>query len=435
MVEKVITKMTPASVLKMIRDGINPLQKSFEELNAYFDNLPEEYRDQALSYSRFLYRLEQNRSITPEERDSFIGIYRLIHQVEVSDGAALGALINSNAEVHFSNLLTAVRSHKFKSLDAKISDDFGGMIELVQNGQKISDQIGRAFVSTAKQFLDSALTMEDADSSYVKDSLEQMRQAANVERDAVALLERADLPANADNLLAAQSLMNTVNPIFKSIRDKQQEYGNTKEITENETIWENLLDSGDDSDLFIAGYDQMTERLQEEARFMSLQQAVTKVDVTELHFMYKQLNIMRSAAVKEEFFIPVYLEGELTQVHLTFASDDEKKGNIDIKTVLDGDEVEAQIRLESGKVSGLLIGNDRLSVTKLSQVADIFNDFLQRKNSGWEIEGLSVTVRGNKGRTASVADPESGMEPVSNKELYGIAKIFLQSLKQFSRNS
>ncbi len=77
-VQGVLEKLTPAATLKMIRDGFNPLEKSFGELEQYFKTLPAEYKKEADSYSRFLYGLERNNEITPEERESYIGIYRLV---------------------------------------------------------------------------------------------------------------------------------------------------------------------------------------------------------------------------------------------------------------------------------------------------------------------------------------------------------------------
>ena len=92
-VQGVLAKLTPAATLKMIRDGFNPLEKSFGELEQYFKTLPAEYKKEAESYSRFLYGLEQNKEITPEERESYIGIYRLVRQIEKADGAVVGRLI------------------------------------------------------------------------------------------------------------------------------------------------------------------------------------------------------------------------------------------------------------------------------------------------------------------------------------------------------
>lgn len=84
----------------MIRDGVNPLQTSMEDLEEYLSG-QDTYAEDSEKYSRFLYRLEQNNEITPEEKESFIGIYRLLRQVEKSDGAAIGKLVDTGAEVSF----------------------------------------------------------------------------------------------------------------------------------------------------------------------------------------------------------------------------------------------------------------------------------------------------------------------------------------------
>ena len=61
-------------------------------------------------YSRFLYKLEQERGITEEEKDAYIGIFRMLRQIEKTDGAVIGTLVNTGAELNFKNLLSAVRS-------------------------------------------------------------------------------------------------------------------------------------------------------------------------------------------------------------------------------------------------------------------------------------------------------------------------------------
>lgn len=64
--------MTPMSVLKMIRDGVNPLQTSMEDLEEYLSG-QDTYAEDSEKYSRFLYRLEQNNEITPEEKSPSSG--------------------------------------------------------------------------------------------------------------------------------------------------------------------------------------------------------------------------------------------------------------------------------------------------------------------------------------------------------------------------
>lgn len=146
-VQDVLAKLTPAATLKMIRDGFNPLEKSVAELEKYFTELPPEYKKEADSYSRFLYSLERNNEITPEERESYIGIYRLVRQIEKAEGAAVGALVNSQAELHFSNLLSVLQNSR-KKLDIRVPDDLGNIPRPVKTEESISEQISKAFVKT-----------------------------------------------------------------------------------------------------------------------------------------------------------------------------------------------------------------------------------------------------------------------------------------------
>ncbi len=77
--------MTPSSVLKMIRDGVNPLTTDMAELEQYFKDQSDQPEQEMETYSKFLYRLEKNKEITPEERDAYIGVYRMLRQFEKSE--------------------------------------------------------------------------------------------------------------------------------------------------------------------------------------------------------------------------------------------------------------------------------------------------------------------------------------------------------------
>ena len=67
-VSAVVDRLTPKNVLQMIRDGVNPLEKTFDELESYFSQNPESYEEEVEDYSRFLYQLERKKDVTEEER-------------------------------------------------------------------------------------------------------------------------------------------------------------------------------------------------------------------------------------------------------------------------------------------------------------------------------------------------------------------------------
>jgi hypothetical protein len=143
--QRAFSNMKPAVTLEMIRRGENPLDMTMEQLNQAAQEIQQENGTQEQErFSKYLWKLEQNHEISEEERSSYIGIYRLIAQVEKGDGAALGFLMNQGSDVTMRNLLRAVRSEKKSGLDYQVDDDFDG-VDSTAEGPKIDEQISAAF--------------------------------------------------------------------------------------------------------------------------------------------------------------------------------------------------------------------------------------------------------------------------------------------------
>ncbi len=137
----VISRMTPAATLQMIREQKNPLEMTMEELEAYLDNRDLDPAADAEKYSRFLQRLDRSNGISQEEREAYIGIYRMFRQIEKSDGAVIGSLVATGAQVNFKNMLSAVRTAADKNMDVRVDDGFGGLEDLITKGKAIDTQI------------------------------------------------------------------------------------------------------------------------------------------------------------------------------------------------------------------------------------------------------------------------------------------------------
>ena len=76
------------------------------------------------SMSRFLYKLDKSKEITESERESYVGIYRLVNNLKSEDYAALGRVLEAGEELTLRNVLKEIRSEK-RSYDVKIDDSFG----------------------------------------------------------------------------------------------------------------------------------------------------------------------------------------------------------------------------------------------------------------------------------------------------------------------
>ncbi|MCH5344959.1 MAG: hypothetical protein J1E64_13070 [Acetatifactor sp.] len=438
-VRNIIEKMTPASVLKMIRDGVNPLEKSFEELNQYFNDSSRSYEESAESYSRFLYGLERQKEITAQERDAFIGIYRMIHQIERSDGAVVGALVNSQAQMQFSNLLSAVRSSKFKGLDVKVEDTFGTLSELVRKGESITDQITRGFAQEVRETLTEVSYSEESAAEYREEELARIREAAFAEEDVVKLLQKGEIPTNAGNLLAAQALLHGGGEMFKTLRDQMAKGKEEKQLPDR--LWEKL----DDKEAFKEEYGQAIEELKVLTEGISLEQADSSVDVRDLQLVHKQLTIAGQMASSEEYVIPMYIGEELTQVHLTLEHDSARKGSICIAVDLPDGHVEASLAVKDGTVSGFLVGNTEEEVTKCNRAADIFSvrmeqlDMTVSRLPVVSRESYTASTSANNTRPTTAAEalrggkdsgPAQAARETDNAELYRISKVFLQAMKE-----
>ena len=170
-VQRVFKNMTPAVVTQMIKRGINPLEMDFTSLNQEAESIKseelggEDYR----KFSEYLWKMEQNHKISEEERSSYIGIYRLIRQVENTDGAAIGALIQQGAPITMKNLLTAVRSEKRSSkMDYSVDYNFEG-VSGTSKGSSITDQIEAAYQNNCLKDASELLTPERAKVLFEQD--------------------------------------------------------------------------------------------------------------------------------------------------------------------------------------------------------------------------------------------------------------------------
>ncbi|MHB8128193.1 MAG: DUF6240 domain-containing protein [Mobilitalea sp.] len=141
-VTMLMENLHPAITVKMIKEGINPLEIPINELNQTIDRIKEEQGiTSEEKYSTYLRKLDKENGLTGEERNAYIGIYRLLYNVEKSDGAALGAVINAEREVTLDNLLTAVQTAKKGRLDAIINDEFGTLQSISRDKETIIEQL------------------------------------------------------------------------------------------------------------------------------------------------------------------------------------------------------------------------------------------------------------------------------------------------------
>ena len=437
-VTAVIEKLTPKNVLQMIRDGVNPLEKTFGELESYFAENPQSYEEEAEDYSRFLYQLEQKKDITENERKAYIGIYRMVHQIEREDGAAVGAVVNTGAELQFSTLLAASRSRRTSHMDWKVSDDTGLTQEVRLSENNISEQIS---VGMAKEILTDV--SEDAESrdAYYQECLQQMREAVETEPGAAQMLERGEVNTSTSNLLAAQALLEDPAELFSDLQRYRKKYNKEKEIpvaatggepagTEASGLWEQL-----DQPNFADDYRTMLQDALQETETISLEQAESHLDVKQLQLVHKQLRLAGNLQNRQEYFLPMYLGDQLAGVHLTLQQGTGEISAVDIRVDAGDEQLEAHLQVNGEHIEGYLVGNTPEEVTKLEKTSDIFLEWIQTDTSAdWKAEKLSVVS--SRDMTRMAAGETQNAETIESRadaaQLYRLAKGFLQAVADSS---
>lgn len=437
-VTAVVEKLTPKNVLQMIRDGVNPLEKTFEELESYFAENPQNYEEETEEYSRFLYQLEQKKDITESERKAYIGIYRMVHQIEREDGAAVGAVVNTGAELQFSTLLAAARSRRTSHMDWKVSDDTGLTQEVRFSENNISEQIS---VGMAKEILAEVSEDTESRNAYYQECMQQMREAADTEPEAAQLLQKGEVNTSASNLLAAQVLLEDPVELFGNLQRYREKYNKEKEMplaaageepagAEASELWEQL-----DQQNFAEDYRAMLQDAVEETETNSIEQAENHLDVKQLQLIHKQLHLAEKLQDKQEYFLPMYLGDRLAGVHLTMQQGSGETQTVDIRVDAGEEQLEAHLQVTGERVEGYLVGNTPEEVTKLEKTSDIFLEWIQTDTSAdWKAEKLPIVSSRDMTRMAAgeIQNADTIESRADAGQLYRLAKGFLQAVADSS---
>lgn len=372
-VQRVFKNMTPAVVTQMIKRGINPLEMDFTSLNQEAENIKsdESGREDNRRFSEYLWKMEQNHEISEEERSSYIGIYRLIRQVENTDGAAIGALIQQGSPLTMKNLLTAVRSEKRSNkMDYSVDSDFNG-VSGTSNGSSITDQIEAAYQNNCLKDASELLTPERAkvlfdqdsdwenmtpeefkaalelakeqadesgiDADYAKEQLAQLEQAANADESIYRILDKYDIPNTISNVLAMESMLNQRNQMFRKIFGSSMadhNGDNQVDADDLEAIKQELLEEfgeavSEPADM-AAAQEKLGELAENVMKTMINSDHVTSLDVREMKMLSAQLSVNSILAKEEQYAVPVMVNDELMNVSVKIVRGVDKKGIVDI---------------------------------------------------------------------------------------------------------
>lgn len=427
-ISNVLDKLTPAAIMKMIRDGKNPLEMQMAEVEQYLlENAPVLEGTEAEKFSSYLYRLEQNNQITDIEREAYIGVCRLIHQINKSDGSAVGSLVNSGAQINFRNLLSAVRSKNKGHMDTIIDENTGVYEGKVEHFHSISAQIERAFANQI-EVLDG---YKEALVKYEKDMLSDIQNLSQVSDNIISHLLQNELPVNADNLFAANALMNMEYQVFGKIGKKLKDANAEEAFSEFEEACSDFREAFGSEDEANKGVEDFTKKVQDLLTSDTLEEEARAIDIKELNLLHKQIGMVKNFASNREYQVPVYVGGSLTTIHLTLVRDDSEMGtvNASMETSEYGT-VGGKFTQNEGFVEGYLVCENGFD----AQTKEMFTNSFVRGLKEENLQARRLSFVQSKDVKPEKFGSEGVSEQVSNqkadtKTLYAVAKAFIKAVQ------
>lgn len=472
-VQNLFQNLSPSVVMEMIREGINPLEMSVEQLNSKAEEIKNHLEGSGEEkFSKYLWKLEQRQEISPQERDSYIGIYRLLNQIDKTDGAVVGALVQQGADLTMKNLLTAVRTNRNPGINVSVDDNFGEADEIQRQELSISQQIEAAYqTDCAKEAfgmvtpeglqqtqaqgavdhmtpeellwqLKQAPVEEESERAYYQEQLQEFASAREAETQVIQMLNSYDMPVTAYNIMAANQMMHNRNGIFKSLFNHEN-LGDEIDFEEVKAdILEDFGEAVKTPEEMAEAQKKLADLAENVMKTMIQSEDVRSVDIRDMKILQQQIALGTRMAKEENYAVPVLVADELMNVQLKIVRGKEEKGRVDI--MFESQElgkVAAKFQVQQDSVKGYVVSDSVRTIEELkSQEENIRQQIGMDDEASWNLDlihsadlDLNRFVSEEK-NTVETEQTEEARQ-VQTKALYGVAKAFLEGVKQTGRGN
>ncbi len=439
MINNLIKNMKPETVLNMIKDGVNPMNASIEEVNEYLAEANDKAsKDNEEKFSKFLYKLDRTNGITKEQRKQFIGIYQMMNIFTKDAGVAAGTLIKQGAEVTMNNLMTAYNSRKHYDMDTVI-DENTGMAEIsgtanyysalfmangglvtpntlknVDNSSGIGEQSVEMFIEQLEDNYDAA-----AEEQYYEEYLKEQQAAVQAGADILRQIRNADTEINSGNIQAVKAFLESgqfpdirgIKTTRDYVRDSIEKIGHKEKLS---LMYEEMKD-------------ETEEELQEvlsKAGDLDTQIDVNYEEFLDLRLTDRTIGYIKNLALRHDYRIPYITDsGSTGMLKLTLVQDDDNKGRISVNmqsSVLGKVSVEAKADRDS---LGIYIVSDTAVSDEGSQLLEDMEESLK------EAFGFTnVYVNTTKSSDVPYVTYEAAKDSVATDKLYEIAAQIVKQL-------
>ncbi|MFT4144555.1 MAG: DUF6240 domain-containing protein [Mobilitalea sp.] len=498
-VTNLINNLHPAVTVRMLKEQLNPMQMTIDELNQTVNRIREEEGiSSEEKFSTFLHKLEKTNDITSSERKAYIGVYRLLYNVEKSDGAAVGALLKANQEVTLEGLLRAVNTSKKGHLDAVIDDEFGTLQGLTRNTESIAEQV-REFTAqeqaadsdvNAKEEVNSDNEAVQEQTEYVGqilkgikegitpsllknisskgiwnsikdvpveklfDQLSQMEDDQMVEEEyskkvqeirelcknseqALRFLNNYSVPNTPANLMMANYMLsNGESPIKKLLKLQKEEKVEKSENALKDL--EQLSDTLIDRHSAVETYTQLEQDAEAAIEQSYSEEKIDNQRLAELKSLGQQMRFLRTLAEKEFYQIPIETKNGITNMNLTILRGVTGTGKVSVTTWSEQlGNVKTELSLKENGIRGFIGSDNRSGLEQMSRNSQLLRSAVEEQDV--TLKQLDFVMLRNEKEANSYTnqfprDTEAS-HPDTERTLYQIAKAFIQFVRDIENSS
>lgn len=396
-IDNLVENLNPKAVAYLIANDINPMKKNILELNSELENINEDIGTTEENYAQFLWNLEKSNSISKEDRQKYISLFRNIKSITKKDIQALGAVINSNMDFTMDSLLMAVKSRKITGEIYKWGD----------NGE----------------------TYEEYKLNMQKEGVVTDEQVNQLISNHIAVTPRNI--KNTDKLQNEKDVFDTF-------------YNSSSE--EVKAIVDNILDADDPEEL-----NQAFENIYMEAKKTVKNQIHKELplysDIETALENSGLARIVNEYAKNDTYYIPVKTGENITNIHLTLKSgEEESKAFVDIKESWAG-ELHFEFYENDNTLKGMLVYENKSSVNEVKEMAADFKALLSENNiqvtditvvnsetyiGTSNIESKKTTREGiNRSNSLNEGDTDKSKKSEKGKRLFRAAKLFITTVRTY----
>ncbi len=359
-INDVLKNTNPHLVVNMIKKGINPLDIPIPDLQEEINNEKSKNQSGEIDkFSKYLWKLDKNNNISESEKESYIGIYRLINQLNNSGEAAIGAVIKAGQELTLNNLLKAIRTRNHGQVDVLVDEQFGMLESNTKNTKDIDIQINEGFIDkindnispeklnqiqandkdiynlSVEKLSDELERLEydlESENEYYAYELDNIKDVISNNSNIINFLDSLNIPTTINNINAATHLISqdsNFNIELRKILNQSWDSNNAQDIS-IESASEQIMTNFNSYDEINSEYDKFERDIKENIKNFYESDVFLPKDLSTVRMLTNGISFIKFLSEREHYQIPISTGDTVTNVNLTILRNEEEKGKVKV---------------------------------------------------------------------------------------------------------